>query len=215
MNDELRSYYRSEWKQLASVRDRHEALSQPLLLKALPGFSEATVKLLVVGQQTHGWGTGSDTEGHPLDKLMQNYENFALGRSRMNTPFWQAAHQVHEAVNPSAPRTGFMWSNLVKVDQNKDRPSREVEEKVSSLNLLPAEVRIVDPDAVVFFTGPDYVSRLRDTFEGAQREEVSEHLFQIDHELLPSRSFQTYHPKYLRLKGNWSIVDQVANRIRE
>jgi hypothetical protein len=182
-------------------------------MKSLPGYSEATVRLLVVGQQTNGWGFSSQPEGHPVDKLMQTYEDFALGRNWMNTPFWQAAHQVHRMVNPGAPRTGFLWSNLIKVDQGKERPSREVEEKISSLNLLPTEVKVVAPDAVVFFTGPRYADRLENTFEGVERKEVSNHVFQLHHELLPGRSFQTYHPNYLRLSSNWDIIDQMARRI--
>jgi len=77
-----------------------------------------------------------------------------------------------------------------------------------------AEVRILDPTAVVFFTGPRYDAILRSEFPGLELNAVAGHtsrqFAEAVHPALPNSAFRTYHPRYLRRSGKWSRVKDLA-----
>ena len=218
LNEQLHDLYRSHWPRLAKELSMGEGLSCPLFMKISREYDMADCKLLIVGQQTHGWGNGSKDGGYgadlgnnPVAALMGSYEDFALGRNYTKSPFWVASHRLYKALNPQGEPEGFAWSNLVKVDQNQFRPAFEYENIVSKCELLQAECKILKPDVVVFFTGPDYDTRLLKTFPGLQMSHVVKlALSVLEHEALPVRSYRTYHPNHLRLSDQWEILDQIV-----
>jgi hypothetical protein len=60
-------------------------------------------------------------------------------------------------VNPAGPNYGFLWTNLVKVDQDEHEPDWGIKEIVATnFPVLAEEIRIVKPDVIMFFTGPNY-----------------------------------------------------------
>ena len=107
----------------------------------------------------------------------------------------------------------MLWFNLVKVDQHKQRAKPDVEEAVSAIGLLPAELEITQPDAVVFFTGPRYDGRMRKTFPEIEFSGITPLIARVLHPALPYSSFRTYHPKFLWLKGQKGVVDSLASLI--
>ena len=209
MNQKLSELYSRNlhdiWPAHAVVGD----LGGPLLIDVPDAYRDATVKLMVVGQQTNGWG-------HPNDKsggLLAEYRRFDLGKTYVNSPFWQAAHAVYASLNPDGPPRGFLWSNLVKVDVAEKRPSPAIEELISSADLLQHELSITQPDIVVFFTGPGYDERLRATFQDVEYERVDDFVNRLSHDALPEQTFRSYHPGYLRRSGNWSVIEELKTLI--
>jgi hypothetical protein len=144
---------------------------------------------------------------------MEGYSHFALGRRYNSSPFWQASRQLYAFLNPDGPQSGFLWSNLVKVDQERDRPVEHVEEAVCELGLLPAELDIVRPDVVAFFTGHNYDPRLCSTFPALRFVQLGEFLARLEHPVLPFHTYRTPHPKWLRLKKHWNILDRMAQEM--
>lgn len=205
MNRELLAMYsnalHSIWPALSAVGD----IGGPLLIAVPDAYCNSKVKLMVVGQQTYGWGDPEDG----IDGLLAEYRRFDLGKAYVRSPFWQAAHEVYECLNPAGPARGFLWSNLVKVDVAKKRPRHEIEELISAASLLQYEISITQPDVVVFFTGPWYDERLRATFRGVEYERVNDFVGRLSHDELPGQTFRSYHPNYLRLSGNWSVVEEI------
>ena len=189
------------WPALAAVGD----LGGPLLIDVPDTYLNATVKLMVVGQQTNGWGHPDDE----IEGLLAEYRRFDLGNTYVNSPFWQAAHAVYVSLNPDGPPRGFLWSNLVKVDVAQKRPSSAIEELLSSASLLQDELAITQPDIVVFFTGPAYDERLRATFPSVEYERINDFINRLNHEALPEQTFRSYHPGYLRRSGNWSVIEEL------
>src|SRR5580658_5057866 len=177
----LRDAYRNSWPLLNSALlavGSPEELSYPLLLDLeADNYPEAGKKLLVVGQQTHGWyGQWRDLEnnssGDPVPFLMNLYKDFKLGTGWRHTPFWSASHDIYGALNPEGPEDGFIWSNLIKMDgrgrenSGGPRPRRELEDLVCrTFNRLPIEVEIAAPEVVIFLTGPDYDQRLNSSLD--------------------------------------------------
>jgi hypothetical protein len=84
-------------------------------------------------------------------------------------------------------------------------------------NVVPGEIRLTAPDAVIFFTGPWYEKRLELTFVGAQMHEVSglptNLLARLVHPDLPWHSYRTYHPNYLRRSRQWDLLTVITNLV--
>lgn len=225
VNERLLSYYRSIWGNLAQDLAGHSALSCPLLVELPPAYAQGQHRLMVVGQETNGW------RGHlwkrlqaapgevvdPIAELLGSYRGFERGRHYRSTPFWRCAHQIQRLLNPTADLYGFLWSNLLKVDQGKNRPSRAVEGAILRHRLLPTEVELAAPSVVVFFTGPEYDEVLRKTFPGAALELVPHEkprlLARVRHEALPQHSYRTYHPGYLVRARKRHVVQTMADLI--
>lgn len=217
MNVRLREVYEPAFEFIQQELPHTPDQSRPLFLYVFPEYHDAAVKLLVVGQETNGWGNGKDEPDYDsVEKLVGLYAGFNLGAKVGWTPFWKAAHKLHGAINPDGSERGFLWSNLVKIDVGRRRPPEEVERILSRLDLLPEEIRITRPDAVVFFTGR-YDERLRATFPGVALTPVPvpsarrpETVMRLAHRDLPPRAFRTYHPRYLRMSRQWGVLDDLA-----
>ena len=214
MNQKLSELYQSLYPELTTELAPFKDVSKPLLCRVPDGYTDTTVRLMVVGQETRGWGVAGVQD---VGSLMNFYREFDLAHSRptaRRSPIWQAAHQLFNGLNPQGPERAFIWSNLVKVDQNGSRPKATVEEIVSRFGLLPREIAITRPGAVVFFTGPYYRSRLTTTFPGVSLEPAAPKISRVVHPQLPKASFHTYHPGYLR-RGHWHVIDALIALIRD
>ena len=82
---------------------------------------------------------------------------------------------------------------------------------------LTREVEMLNPTAVIFLTGPYYNQILLDQFRGTRLMLVGNldrrKCAQILHASLPSRSFRTYHPKFLVRSNQWSLLTEIRNRV--
>ena len=209
MNQKLSEMYsrvlHDIWPALSAVGD----LGGPLLIDVPDAYRNATVKLMVVGQQTNGWGHPEDG----IESLLALYSGFDLGKTYVRSPFWQAAHAIYESLNPAGPPRGFLWSNLIKVDVAQERPPRAIEELIASTGLLQHELSITQPNVVVFFTGPRYDDRLRATFPGVEYERVNDFVDRLSHDELPGQTFRSYHPNYLQRSGNWTVIEELKTLV--
>lgn len=216
MNSALRTLYTAAWSELEHIRTANPRLSWPLLLKVPAGFDQAQRRLLVIGQQTYGWaGESGKAQRPPVTMLMDEYAKFDLGTGYKATPFWLATRKLNATINADSPNQGLLWSNLVKVDEMGERPSREVEEATAALGLLPAEIEIARPDVIVFFTGPNYDNRLRSSFPGSELVEIDKTSARVVHPALPPHTYRTPHPNYLRLSGQWDTLAKLAEKINQ
>lgn len=212
MNEQLRDLYRENWDVFAEAMEKGS--SAPLLLSASEAYQQADYRFLFVGQQTQGWDRPEKNEA-PIEALMDTYEEFRFGENRSYTPFWRAVHEIRREVNPDSPDKSILWSNLGKVDLENDLPPEEILGPLLRADILPREVEITSPDAVVFFTGPTsrYDNVLRRTFDGVELSEVETNLHKVSHPVLPEVSFRTYHPNYLQRAKQWDLVEAVSQRI--
>jgi len=218
-NQRLCEKYGSAWQTLVEALPVDDGLSNPLFLSVPARYSHARIRLMVVGQETNGWGTndkgalGEPLGTDPVRRLMAVYDEFNFGQHYVKSPFWQASHELYRSLNPSGPDRGFLWSNLVKVDQRCSRPDARYEEIVASLGLLEYEIQTLLPRVIVFFTGPYYEERLRRTFPGNRIEEVAPFIARV-HLDCPDGAiaWRTYHPSYLRRARHWHVLSEIVSR---
>ena len=183
-------------------------VSAPHLLQVPAVYTATKLRLMVVGKQTDGWGEGYDPAN--VSALMRGYADFNLGGKWRRTPFWQAAHQLYRNLNPNSSPDGFLWSNLVKVDVANACPPEPILDRVLAWGLVPTEIQITQPEVVVFFTGTDYDPILQKTFPDARLEMMDNFVARVSSSALPSRTFRTPHPRWLRQKKHWDVIARVA-----
>lgn len=209
MNNALTELYETIYPELSAGLAAFPAVSLPLFCRVPDGYTETATRLMVVGQETRGWWQQG---AHGVAALMDFYARtrYKLG---LRGPITRAAYELFNALNPDGPKKAFIWSNLVRVEQNARRPSPAVEDFVSRFELLPREIDISQPDAVVFFAGPRYRARLSATFLGVSLELTAPKISRVVHPNLPRASFYTYHPGYL-IRGHWEVIGHLAGLVR-
>ncbi|MEC0208199.1 hypothetical protein P4H70_04490 [Paenibacillus ehimensis] len=234
IGEQLNVMYLEYWNRLKGALadgnvDLH-SLSNPFLIDADETYQDASTKILFVGKETNGWGQYIDSiNREPEDAvcdLQNDYIRFRKDGKWRHTPFWRACRIICDKLNSGGPKNGYMTSNLIKLDQNKTRPSPEVEEIIcNNFPLLYYEINILRPDVVLFFTGPYYDDRLQRTFAGSVLEAVNgmplNLLCRVIHDKLPYHSYRTYHPGY-SLRGNKAkvarfdpVVDAIVNLVQQ
>lgn len=209
LNARLASEYSKFLPACQRLAAERPGLSKPLLLKVPSGYASCARKLMIVGQETLGWGSN---EGWDVEELMNGYQDWNLGEA-YRSPFWSAAHQIAKALSPDGPERVFLWSNLVKMDEG-GRPPHSVEEEIAKHPILQTEIAICRPDTVIFFTGPNYDDRIRATFPATVFTRASaawpERAFaQLRHPELPKHSFRTYHPNYLQRRKKLGMLQDL------
>ncbi|MFC7371364.1 hypothetical protein ACFQPF_06730 [Fictibacillus iocasae] len=205
----LESTYLEHWDYLTEAIQQSgvsiSELSMPWLIDVVPGYIEDKHKVLIVGKESNGWEKYSDLltveKEEAVRKLQNMYLQFRQDNKWAHAPFWKGAHEIHKALNPDSPDYTFMTTNLIRIDQNNTRPSKSVEEAVcSSFLVLHSEIEMLEPDVMIFFTGPYYDERIRQTFEGVSFEMVDGFdpriLAQLKHDKLPIHTYRTYHPGF-------------------
>lgn len=209
-NRRLREYYEGALPGIQGSLISFNDVSSPLFLSVTEEYEQSKIKVLIVGQQTNGW----DVLTNSTDEILECYTDFQMGVNYRNSPFWRAACQLNDEINPVGPERAFLWSNLVKVDQDGERPSNIVEELIGKSDLLQEEMRILQPQVVIFLTGPYYDERLEATFPGIENTQMSRWTRKLYSKHLPDKSYRTYHPSWLVQSGNWDELKAIVTDIR-
>ncbi len=192
----LNELYAKHWSDIQEIRKRNPELSAPILIKFPESYLSQNVKLMIIGQQTKGWGKGG------ISDLLKCYDKFNLGETYYASPFWSITRKIERTLN--IHKNAVVWSNLNRCDYNDERPPLKIEKDLRVTSpLLRGEIEILQPDVVIFFSGPNYDEHIQQSFIGSIFESIDgftlREVSRINHELLPQHTYRTYHPKYLRL----------------
>lgn len=203
MNEELFSLYQTRQSDFENIilQFKGTDLAGPLLMSPNPTYSAQKVPLLIVGQETKGWAY---LHGNGISEQMSVYEEFNVGDGYYASPFWNVTRKVEQALGGA--RYSCAWTNLSKFDVDGGRSYGKQEQIIASVDdLLVAEISIIKPKVCVFFTGPDFDFRIRHIFPGVIYQTVPQwpkrELVRLEHPDLPTHTFRTYHPNYLRRSG--------------
>lgn len=201
MKEELLRLYQNKQVNFKNVLGTfpNDDLAGPFLMSPAPHYRKQKQPLLIVGQETNGWTYHVDE----LHKQMDTYEEFEVGKGFDSTTFWNVTRKV-EHVLGNEPYS-CAWTNLSKFDLYGGKSYGKYEKVISSLDeILVEEIKIIDPKVCLFFTGPDFDTRLKKIFESVQFEPIGnwnvKQFCRLIHPELPEYSFRSYHPKSLRLR---------------
>ena len=214
----LKELYKSKITEFKSIVEKFPThnLMGPLLMSETKEYENSKLKLLIIGQETNGWGEYSEN----IEQGMEHYLSFNLGSEYYSSPFWNVTRKIENILGNN--KYSCAWTNLNKFDDNSNRPEGEVAKKISEIDsLLIDEIKILKPDIVIFFTSHHFDDRIMNIFNGAEFNTLKDftinHCSSIKHKDLPSFSFRTYHPNYLRRSGLENgfldlIKETVANK---
>ena len=169
----------------------------PLLISPNNLYRDQRTRLLVIGQETNGWGYFSND----VEAGMTYYEEFGLGVEYYSSPFWNVTRKVERLLGND--EYSCVWTNISKFDMDAGRPLGNVLTEVMTVdNLLIKEIEILQPDLIIFFTGLYFDFRIKRIFPDIRYKPTDgfrvDQLAEVQDSLFPGRAVRTYHPNFLR-----------------
>jgi hypothetical protein len=222
INQKLIRLYTENEKKIKVISDHFEGnLDGPHLMHCwVEEFNNASIKILFIGQEPNKW-VGEAQNG--LDASIDRYREFSMAReSKDNTTFWQAIKQFNKIFNPSCGDNCFLWSNVCKYSDYDGKQISIEEHKyiIGELNILEEEIKIVEPDIIIFFSGPDYDERIqiqfdnKVCFESVVNEIPIRELAKLHHHSFPAHTYRTYHPNFLQRGRRWNFLNIIEADIK-
>lgn len=201
------------YERLGECRDADEILKQlngPFLLATNDVYESAIPRIIIVGQENNGWIEHYDYRAWfnsmTVDETVAAYRRFdvasypygsfsryfAMFRDELLEPAWKG--------NPKA----VLWGNLFKLNHQGSQsiysPLLEPMLRLQA-GVIEEEITALQPDVVLFLTGPRYDDVLRRSFPDAEFQAIDGHptneIAKVVAANLPKQSFRTYHPGYL------------------
>ncbi len=228
MNLALASAYQSYINEIGA-KTWTDGISSPLLMDVPEQYCRMNTKIMFVGQETHTW-MESIASRHTVQTLQEAYKVFDLGKyvkygrkdshRQLNSQFWNFLRSCFYEFNKgdvsvNRKTSGFLWTNISKIDFNGGSPNKEHnEDNFAGFKLLKTEFEIVRPDIAILLVGRKYDHEL-DKSLPIQWEAVDG-----DGLLFVSSGtayhvpilFKTMHPTYLcRIKKNREVMSRMRD----
>jgi len=216
-------------------------------------WQQADNRILLVGQEPFEWGFNSGEHypwphpdlwtldevlayPHSVEALTSAYKDhtYEIASPYRPTPFTRAFDHFMSQANRHT--SGDVVSTnifrcVLRIDDQPDSRSPldgSEDDRQKILNwqrgCLADEISILNPTAVVFFTGPRYDEILRDEFRDIEFTTVDNRpvraFARVSHERLPNSSirasYRTYHPGYLvRSRERRAWIDEIASMVTD
>ncbi len=190
----------------------------PLLIKIKDEakYKNADLRIMIFGQETNSWETEVSKMKIPTEESVKYIgetvntfmEAHIKHRSKtdLKTPFWIAFKKTNELA--SEMKCELIWNNIYKIGnrgKNKNRPHKQIRNLENEyFDVIHDEISILQPDVLLFLTGPGYEARVNKKFGIANYQSLSN----IEERKLARISlsngilaFRTYHPGHLNRKG--------------
>lgn len=211
-NQRLLKLFESKWDVVRKVCNaiKDEELWMVLHLACVPyNYNKMKYKILIVGQENDGWGFQNEAILSMYDTLdfldSKDYNDMR--------PFFSFPYNFCKSINnlediKDSKKTYFTWANLREFSFNEE-PKTSLGKEAQSIidnefNILEEEIKIINPDIVLFLTGPNYDYYIKNQLKGVEFKTVENyHIRQfarVEHKSLPKNSFRIYHPLYLRYR---------------
>lgn len=219
MNEQLFHLYSSNWGNLCSAikpileDDSKIKPTNPLLiyLDSEEDFISADFRVMIFGQETNGWFEGEGNwfngDNSELKPILDNYNTFFnCGRCwSYGGQFWNGFSKFWTMLDEkfSDKKIKCIWNNIVKIGISEKKgfpPDYIYKIERNKFSIIKEEIKIIKPNIILFFTGPDYDRIIADNF--GQIPYIAIPPFTI-RELSKVKlegtdiAFRTYHPNYL------------------
>lgn len=213
----LKAMYESCWPEL--VREiTNYLLSSPKHMPTNPllididedDYRSADIRIMIFGQETNDWY--GEWGSKDLDQILKAYREFFCSGDcfKYGGHFFNGVSNYLFSIKQQFPdkKVSLVWNNLLKVGKASEKgtpPVDLVQTVIRSFPVIKQEIQILQPNLVIFFTGPNYDHYLISLFNSLKFEPINEwdtrKLARISANDLPIYSFRTYHPHYLWLNG--------------
>lgn len=214
MEKKLLKLYKKNAKEIKKLGEKFNDLMivGPILISPPQKYIQQKKKLLIIGSDSSGW-----SEILPdIQSGIEQYKAHKLGRGKKNSPFWELTRKMEKAFG--VPKYASIWVNMNKFDiSNALSYTLFIPEMTECDYLLLEEIKILEPDMVIFLTNYINDFRICNAFEGVQfNEELGfkiNDLAKLDHVCLPEETYRTYHPNYLKNKELESDLLEMVKKV--
>ena len=229
MNEALLNLYSSKWDSLTAATKsilEDETLdikpANPLLLyiDEEEEYKNADIRLMIFGQETNSW---YDERGATIDAVQTLYDGFFNEGEcwGYGGQFWNGISRFLSSLKTKFPdkKIRLTWNNIVKIGKQGDKgipPDYIYEIEREKFHVIPTELEILKPNVVLFLTGPNYDSVIKDNFGELKYEALPNSTErQLSRVTLKDVEFayRTYHPNYLWRNDIDDYFDTIINDI--
>lgn len=202
--DRLVPLYQKYWETIVSLKKSNNGLSNPHLICFPDNFEKQNKRLVTIGQQTgpKQWHQEIEIENDisSITELMEAYYKFEVG-CYYNTTYFQAVRKIESILHIDPCES--IWTEIDKMDMGGGRADVHTSNLIyNAFPVLRHELKIANPDVIIFFTGPTYDDRIKSIFGGVQYNNIGDiplrHFARLAHRELPEKTYRTYHPFHLR-----------------
>jgi len=215
LNERLDELYRIYWPGLTEALmdvKGYQEVTNPLLLhlRDEEQYILSDYKVMIFGQETNDWG--QNFGARTISQLYEDYNGFFHQGDcyKYGGHFWNSFKSYSNAIQSLFPdkSVSFLWNNVIKIGRlGKPGSPEELFTKIQ-LELLPVlkeELRILNPDLILFFSGPRYDRFIQEQFQHVEFTPVQGYrqteLSRIHIKEYPKLAYRTYHPNYLYRRG--------------
>lgn len=201
-------------------RSNDEAIqpAYPLMIKIKDEakYKNADLRIMIFGQETNSWETEVSKIEIPLDESCNHVgatvDEFMKAhlkhrsKTDLKTPFWFAFKTINELTHDM--NCEVVWNNIYKIGnkaKNKNRPHEQIRKLENEyFDVIHHEISILQPDVLLFLTGPAYEARVdkkfgivdNQSFSNIEKRKLAK--LSISNGIL---AYRTYHPGHLNRKG--------------
>ena len=212
INQKLLKLFESKWEAVNKVYDtlQEEEEWAVLHLACVPyNYEKMKYKILIVGQENNGYGYETEPKKSMLFTL-----DFQSNRYYDNAPFFSFPYSFCASINDCdnekySKKSYLAWVNLKEFsfETSSKKPLNEKAQNIidNEYNILEEEIKIINPDIVLFLTGPYYDYYIEKQLKGVEFKTIENYgirqFARVEHKSLPKNSFRIYHPVYLRRRS--------------
>ena len=202
-NLELLQIYKEAIGKLSSTDDFDIQPAHPFLL-SVPNDYNKKIKVMLIGQETNGWL--EDLNFEP-ENAMKRYERFWIDKQSKYSKtgvFQQVLNKLEDMLNRD--KVSCIWNNIIKIGMKNKKgtpPNYLIKWQENWFDVVKKEVELLQPNFIIFFTGPDYDEYIKKSFgEFTKSKVMDKKIRQIARLNFTENknliAFRTYHPNYLR-----------------
>ena len=212
VNQKLLKLFESKWEAVNKVYDALQEEEEWAVLHLAcvpPNYEKMKYKILIVGQENNGYGYETEPKKSMLFTL-----DFQSNRYYDNAPFFSFPYSFCASINDCdnekySKKSYLAWVNLKEFsfETSSKKPLNEKAQNIidNEYNILEEEIKIINPDIVLFLTGPNYDYYIKAQLNGVEFKTIENYgirqFARVEHKSLPKNSFRIYHPVYLRRRS--------------
>ena len=230
MNNQLLTLYSSKWDKLCpaiKLINEDDSLeikpTNPLLVfvDKEEEYLNADIRVIIYGQETNGWFGGFNTD---INFILDCYNKFYNSGKCWNYggQFWNGFRKFWTMLEEKFPnkKIRYIWDNIVKIGKSDGKgfpPDYIYEVERNHFSIIKDELKILKPNIVLFFTGPNYDRFIADNFGQLSYTALSSFNSRQLAKISLSGTdfaFRTYHPNYLWRNDIDSFFRVILNEIK-
>ena len=208
VNQKLLKLFESKWGIVEKVCNaiKNKELKIVLHLACVPpNYEKMKYKILIVGQENDGW----EMEDNARLSMFATLDFLDSKDYNDIRPFFSFPYKFCKSINnlgniQDSKKTYFTWVNLkaFSFDKKPKMPlNKEAQDIIDNeFNILEEEIKIINPDIVLFLTGQKYDEYIKKQLKGVQYYNVenydTEDFARLEHPILKNKkAFRIHHPR--------------------